>query len=76
MRLFKSAVALVGATVLLSGLVASVSARNLSVSERSVQETFLGAEFSGGFGTTRCNLTVRRVFPSRTMSKVSELYPT
>jgi len=65
-------VAVVGAVVMLGALVATASARNLSATETTARVTFARVEFRGGFGTTRCNVTVTGVLHSRTFPKVLE----
>jgi len=72
MRLCKMLLAVLGATALLGALVGSASARNLSVTETTSTATFARVEFRGGFGTTRCNVTLTQVLHSRTMPKVLE----
>jgi len=72
MRLGKMIVVLVGATMFFSIVVASASARNFSISERRLSATFSRVEFSGGFGTVRCNITLSRTLHGGTIPKVLE----
>jgi len=72
MRLGKMIIALVGATMFFSVVVASASARNFSISERRLSATFARVEFSGGFGTIRCNITLSRTLHGGTIPKVLE----
>jgi len=62
----------IGAAVLFGALATTASARNLSASETRVTVTFARLEFSGGFGVTRCNLTVAGNMFARTIPKVLE----
>jgi len=57
---------------MLGALVAAASARSLSASETRVRVTFARIEFRGGFGSTRCHLTVSGVMFTRTIPKVLE----
>jgi hypothetical protein len=66
----KTLLAIAGATILLGALVGSASARNFSVSNQNLRATFRGVEFGGGFGTTRCDITIEGSFHSRTTPKV------
>jgi hypothetical protein len=72
MRFCKTLVAVVGSAVLLGMMVGSVSARQLSVSETRLTATFSRVEISGGFATTRCELTLTNSLHSRVIPKVLE----
>jgi len=72
MRLFRMLFAAVGATMMFGALVGIASARTITYSESRLTARFARVEFSGAGGTTRCNLTLSRVFHSRTISKVLE----
>jgi len=69
MKLSKLLLAVVGATVLLGGLVSSASARNLSVSEQRATALWTRWNFSGGFGTIECEVKLSRSFHTRTFTK-------
>lgn len=71
MKLGKTLLALAGATLLLGALVGIASAGRLSTSNQSLRATFAPLEFSGGFGTTRCPVTLEGSFHQRTTSKVA-----
>jgi len=68
-RLGKMMLAVVGATVLLAGLVGSASARNLSTSSQLLRASWTRVDFSGGFGTLECEVVVEGSFHGRTISK-------
>jgi hypothetical protein len=70
-KLGKTLLVLAGATVLLGALVATASAGRLSTSSQELRATFAPLEFSGGFGTTRCPLTLEGSFHQRTTSKAA-----
>jgi len=72
MQVWGKLVAFVGALVLLGALAGSSFARNFSATETRMTATFSRVEFSGGFGTTRCNVTVSGILHSRTVPKVLE----
>jgi hypothetical protein len=57
--------------VLLGALVGAASARNLSISSQPLRATFTRINFSGGFGTSECRVTVEGSFHARTISKVA-----
>jgi len=65
----KTLISLAGATVLLGALIASASARNLSSSSQTLRATFSRIDFTGGFGTVECAVTVEGSFHSRTIQK-------
>jgi hypothetical protein len=70
-RLGKNLVAIVGATVLLCVLVGAASANNtLSSSTQSIEVTWTRLNFSGGFGTIECEITLRGTLHARTFAKV------
>ena len=63
--------ALVGATVLLSALVASASARNFSASEQRQQILWTRLNFAGGIGgTIECEVLLSGSLHTRTIAKV------
>jgi hypothetical protein len=70
MKFCKLLFAVVGASVLLGSLVSVASARNFSHSNTGIRATFRSVEFGGGFGTTRCDLTLEGSLHSRTLPKV------
>jgi hypothetical protein len=72
MKLYKLLFAVVGATVLLGALVSTASANRLRNSATTTRATFASAEFSGGFGTTRCSLTLEGSLHSATITKTPE----
>src|SRR5438270_3751470 len=69
MKLCKLLLAVVGATVLLGALVGTASAARLSNSSTTFRATWTSAEFSGGFGTPRCSLTLEGSLHSATIVK-------
>jgi hypothetical protein len=69
MKLFKLLLAAAGATVLLGTLVATASARNLSISNRSIRSTWSSVIFTGGFGEANCHVTLEGTLHERTMVK-------
>ena len=71
MKLSKLLLAVVGAAVLLGALVSSASARNLSSTSTAIDATFARLDFSGGFGTVECEVTLRGSLSSRTIAKVA-----
>jgi len=71
-RIKRAVLAAIAATAMLAALATAAAARNLSVTETRVTVTFARVEYRGGFGTTRCNLTVSGVMHARTMPKVLE----
>ncbi len=73
MKLYKLVFAVVGATVLLGALVTTASANRLSQSSSTLRATWTAAEFSGGFGTVRCSLTLEGSVHTRTITKTSGL---
>jgi len=69
-RLGKTLLALVGATVLLCALGTAASARNLSINNQNLRASWREARFSGAFGNTVCPLTIEGSFHTRTLAKV------
>lgn len=59
------------ATVVLGALVGTASANRLSVSTSAFRDTWTSAEFSGGFGTIRCSLTLEGSLHSATFTKTA-----
>jgi hypothetical protein len=72
MRLGKPLLAAAGAALLLGVLVGAASAGRLSTSSQSLRATFASLEFAGGFGTTRCPVTVEGSFHERTTAKTAD----
>jgi len=72
MRIVRVMLCAVGATLTLAALTAAAAARNLSVSETRATATVRELRFTGGFGTTTCNVTLTGVMHARTMPKVLE----
>jgi hypothetical protein len=70
MKLVKSLVAVVGATVLLGALANAASAGSFSISNQTLRATFPRVNFSGGFGTTECAITLEESFHRGTIPKV------
>lgn len=70
MKLGNTLLAIIGATVLFSALVATASATRISSSSQTVRATYPRVNFSGGFGTTECAVTLEGSFHSRTLAKV------
>lgn len=70
MKLCKQGISVLGATVLLSALVSSASARNLSVSSQTIKASFSRVSFSGGFGITECIVSLEGSLHTRTTAKV------
>jgi hypothetical protein len=71
MKIFKVLLATAGATVLLSGLVSSASARELSLSNQSFRAAFSSVEAAGFGGIIRCQVTLEGSFHSRTLRKAA-----
>jgi hypothetical protein len=71
MRIGKTFLAVVGATVFLGALVASASANRIWATSTTVRASFPGVRFSGGFGTSECAVTLEGSFHSATMEKVA-----
>jgi hypothetical protein len=66
----RTLLAIVGATILLGALVGAASARNFSVSNQNLRATFRSVEYGGGFGTSKCDVTIEGSFHQRTIAKV------
>ena len=71
MKLGKLLLAVVGATVLLSALVSSASARNFSVSSQTTTALWSRWDFRGGIEETECEVRLSASFHSRTIAKSS-----
>ena len=69
MRLGKAILAVVGATVVLAGLVGTASAGRLSTSSLGMKAVWSRLDFSGGFGTIECEVVVEGSFHERTIAK-------
>jgi hypothetical protein len=69
MKLCKLILAAVGATVLLSALVSTASARTLSTSSQTLRSTFRRVRFELPFGDTICEVTLEGSLHSRTIAK-------
>lgn len=65
----KALIALAVASGTFGVLVATASARQLSLSSTSIRTTFPRVEFVGGLGRTVCNVTLDERFHSRTLTK-------
>ncbi len=72
MKLWKILLATGGVSALLA-LAGAASANRLSLSSASKDELFSSVEFSGGFGTVRCSLTLEGSFHSKTFTKTPNL---
>jgi hypothetical protein len=70
-RLGKTILAVAGATVLLAALVSGASAGRLSTSSQQLKATFVRLDFTGGFGTIECEITVEGSFHQRTIVKTA-----
>jgi len=70
MKLFKLLLSVVGAAVLLGALVSTASARVLSSSSSTFRATFSRVDYTGGFGTMECALTLEGSLHARSISKV------
>ncbi|HEX7289661.1 MAG TPA: hypothetical protein VF250_00925 [Conexibacter sp.] len=70
MRLWKTLVAIAGATALLGSLATAASARSLSTSSQTIRVQFREIRFIGLFGTTNCQVTVEGSFHERTTAKI------
>ena len=70
MRLGKTLIAIVGATVFLCALASAATARNLSINNQNLRASWREARFSGAFGNTVCPLTIEGSFHTRTLAKV------
>ncbi len=71
MKLSKLLFAVVGATVLLGALVATASAGRLSSSTQAISATWTRMDFSGGFGTVECEVSLAGSLHTRTISKTA-----
>jgi hypothetical protein len=69
MKIGKLLLATAGATVLLSALVSSASAGRLEINTQAIRVSWRTVNFSGPFGTTRCQVTLEGTLHSRTMVK-------
>ncbi|HEX7289663.1 MAG TPA: hypothetical protein VF250_00935 [Conexibacter sp.] len=70
MRVGRTLLAIVGATVLFGALATAASARNLSTSNQQIRAQWREVRFSGLFGTATCQITVEGSFHERTTAKV------
>jgi hypothetical protein len=73
MRTSKLLIATATAVAALCALVGTATANRLRNSATSARATFGAAEFSGGFGTTRCSLTLEGTLHSATVTKTNGL---
>jgi hypothetical protein len=71
MRLYKVLLAALGATVLLSALVSTASARSFSTTSQGLRSTFREVRFRLPFFTTSCQVTLEGTLHSRTIAKVA-----
>ncbi len=69
MRTTKTLITLTTTIILLAALTTTATARNFRSSTTTFRATWTSAEFSGGFGTARCNLTVEGTLRSATITK-------
>lgn len=60
-----------GAAAVLASLTASASAGRLSITERALAAAWLRADFTGGFGTTECELILGYSLHSQTITKTA-----
>jgi hypothetical protein len=72
MKLCKLLLAVVSATALFGALVGTASAGRFNATEQRITATFSRVEFTGGFATARCELTLAASIHSRTLPKVLE----
>lgn len=72
MRFCKLLFAIATAALLLGGLISAAAARNLRFSAPRKREMFRTVEFTGPFGTTRCDMTLEGRFHETTIAKVLE----
>lgn len=70
MKIYKLLLATAGATVLLGALVSGAAARNFSVSNTTIRETWRELTFAGMMGEVKCQLTLEGSMHSRTAAKV------
>jgi hypothetical protein len=68
-RLGRTILVVVGATVLLAALVGTASAGRLSTSSLGIKATWARINFTGGGGTVECEVVVEGAFHERTISK-------
>jgi hypothetical protein len=73
MRLRKIGLVIAGAAASLGLLVGAASAGRLSTTSQTARDTFREVRFSGGFGTTVCNVTAEGSFHSKTIAKTAGL---
>jgi hypothetical protein len=71
MKLSKLLLAALSAMVLLSALVSSASARNLSSSSQTLRSQFREVRFALPFGTVNCQVTLEGSLHARTIAKVA-----
>lgn len=70
MRIAKIAIATVSAVAVLGAFVGAASANSLSISSNTMRVS-IPVEFSGGFGTVRCNLTLEGSMHAATLTKTA-----
>lgn len=73
MKLFKLLLAVAGATVLLGALVSTASATRLRSTSPTLRANFPRVNFTGGFGTTECAVTLEGSLHSTTIVKTRGL---
>jgi hypothetical protein len=73
MKLSKLVLAVAASTVLFGALTATASARILSISNQQYRVTWNRLNFTGGFGTVECQVTLEGSLHSRTIAKVLNL---
>ncbi len=69
MRTTKTLITLTTTIILLAALTTTATARNFRTSTTTSRATWTSAEFSGGFGSARCNLTIEGTLRSATITK-------
>lgn len=70
MKIIRTLLALLGATILLGALAGAASARNFSISSQLLRGTWRSVEYVIPGATARCQLTLEGSFHSRTAPKV------
>jgi hypothetical protein len=73
MKLSKLLLAVASAVVLSAVLAGSAGARTFSLSHQNLRATWTRMDYSGGFGTVECEITVEGSAHTRTIAKVVNL---
>ena len=71
MKPCKLLLAAAGATLLLAIATAAAAARQMSSSSSTLRESYTRVDFTGGFGTIECELTLESTLHSRILNKVA-----